>query len=610
MITSFSAVSKIPASWLREFAAALQAPGAIFPLFDAKHWNLNQAGSDGIGYWLKPRQTRPERLQVWFRDTLAAHQHPELDWQRSEIYAAVYWPRFLAAARSTHFSPMRPLATKLWFVLRKHVALFDQMFADELAAWSRQYAANPEKARQYPLYFGETCVADVKRFDAHLSALLRNDKFLRYLAKVMNGFLDTAASSSVVYASLTCANATCLGSKTRFCEDCRAGKALRWHGSLLRMAQFHYLKGGSWCLPPAKPSIAENTDAILREAAYLMSGLIPEDGAVIETHQKRLLLVVNFETVLQRLQTTQRESLLTEFVTNVPTEGLWTTAHNVRLLFDETLFDCLADPRPPAYEMAQKYGMPWANDFQHSIAMYDLTRLRNRLVREGSVDFQWRNSMLARARAKRSRIKPERQHALVEYRSPSGATHTLKIYPHKKRFFFQTPSPVTEGDYPREFARKFNGQFYFTPAGASRFLRPDAFPSAGHWASWMLATHGNFNATTYRRLRYDNQYATRLQKIDAGEQRNLGRFSTYETDILERWLRARNAPRTPIKQAEWTELLAALPTRTRRSVLAQITKLGKDYALKYGWVAYVNSPYCLQVSSARRRRWAKDGVVT
>lgn len=597
-----------PHSWVVRFRAALTSPGAYFPLFDVKHWTLNQPGTAGIGYWLRPRETRAARLQVWFPETMTFRHHPEVNWQHAEIYSVVYWPRFLASAQSTQFSPLRPLATQLWFLLQPHVALFDQMFADELRAWADNYARNPQLAAERPLYFGETTTADVKRFDAHLAQLLRNDKFNRHVAHVMNEFLGKSAAPHTMYAGLGCEDPTCSRSKTRYCEKCRQAKALRWHGSVLRMVNLEPRTKG-WHLPPAEPSIAENASALLKEAAYLMSGLVSEDGAVIETTQPKLMLVVCFETVLRRLQGTRRESILAEFADGVDDHLLWTQAVNARRFFDSKLADCLADPRPPAFEMAQKHGLPWANDFEHSIGIYDLSKLRNRLARDGAIDHQRRNVLLARARSKRQTIKPERRFGLVDYRGPTGNTYTLKVLGHKKRYYFQPPEPVTSGDYPRDYARKFKGQFYFTPSGASRFLRRDAFGAAEHWSSWLMATYMGFGSADFRRLRYDNQYSERLTAINTGEQQRLGRFSTQEFQVLDGFLRVR-PPKTGLSEAEWAEISQALPTRSKASIRNAIEKLGKDYAVRNGWVAYVNSPYCIQISSARRRRWAKDGVGT
>lgn len=599
--------SKTTRAWLARFSAVLRDPGAYFPLFDANNWTLNQPGTAGIGYWLKPRETTTPWLQVWFPETLTARHHPGVDWRKSEIYTVVYWPRFLAAAQSTQFSPLRPLATRLWFLLRPHVALFDQMFADDLGAWAAQYEANPTLAAERPLYFGETSVADVKRFDAHLAQLLRSDRFNRHVAQVMNEFMAPAASPHAAY-TLKCADPVCSRSQVRFCEHCRAGKALRWHGSVLRMKTLRDFARG-WHLPPAEPSIAENASALLKEAAYLMSGLVSEDGAVIETTQPKLMLVVCFETVLRRLQGTRRESILAEFADGVDDHLLWTQAVNARRFFDSKLADCLADPRPPAFEMAQKHGLPWANDFEHSIGIYDLSKMRNRLARDGAIDNRRRNVLLARARSKRQTIKPERRFGLVDYRGPTGNTYTLKVLGHKKRYYFQPPEPVTSGDYPRDYARKFKGQFYFTPSGASRFLRRDAFGAAEHWSSWLMATYMGFGSADFRRLRYDNQYSERLTAINTGEQQRLGRFSTQEFQVLDGFLRVR-PPKTGLSEAEWAEISQALPTRSKASIRNAIEKLGKDYAIRNGWVAYVNSPYCIQISSARRRRWAEDGVET
>jgi len=596
-------------SWVARFRAALTTPAAHYPVFAPDQWTLNQPGSAGIAYWLRPRDNETPWPQTWFTDTQTFKHQPDLPWKSSELYAVVYWPRFLSAAQSHHYSPVRPLAVQLWFLLRHHVAAFDQMFADELGVWAAHYLAHPELQLENPQYFGATSAADVKRFDAHSAALLRDDDFNRYVAKVTRGLLKSAASQNVLYEVGACSNPGCSGSHRRFCTACKARKAVRWHGTAIALRHLRFDTGMRWTMPPAEPAPLRNSTPLAREVAYFAAGLTPEDGAVVDGSTRKPLLIISLETVLLRLMTTKRESVFSHFLENAYPETLWTQAVVARRFLDTKLETCLPSQRPAARELCDKHGFPWANEIEHSLGIYDYNAVRHWLDKQGGLDQRHRATLLARARAKRLTLKPERRVALLDYRDGQGNTRQLQVFRHQNRYFFQPPEPVPTGDYPREYARLHKGQFHFTVLGASRVLSPDKYPWAGHWVSWLQVNHASFDAKDFAATRYNNQYSQRVLDVAAGKAKRLGPFAGDEIARLDAFLRTR-PPRKGFSEAEWADLAALLPTRSRQAIRNQVHALGFQFALRNGWVSYVNSPYCLQVSSARRRRWAKDGVET
>jgi len=621
---------------LSRLNSILQRPGATFPVYDLTAASVRP---HGLAYVVEPGGRREDRAS-WFSRTQPAvlaqqeaarnGRHAPLFDEHAVTYL-VHWPQLLSRAMfSLRWGPdLALVAHGLLWRLQGLVAQYDAVLAWDLARFEERWTRAPVELRERPGFYGQVDGADEERFDRHLKTLLGNRDFRRHLQETMRATLHGATAVSAQRRLGACP----VGRHPRgvTCDECSWRRWAKRNTSLLRpsvLGSHDFLMRVKLVLH-APEHFGHTTNAWLKELEFLLASL-PADGVRREGED---LVLVDFAGLVRMAESQERKDspLLRPYLA-VASMDYWMRGYAARDAFERRFPQVIA-PRTESLEtLVKAAGWEWREGAQQTLdlpyGLYSAERIYRVLEHAN------KRAKASLEGPRRPKVQPKARTpkiATTYYTDEAGVTHEIRIVRRKPttlhgqrnvydqvRSYYTVPYALDSVDLLEKHRHgvsvKVGPEVFWTPRGVNRHATAldkyghHVYPTAPHYAEWLIQFDTSFDAKKFNALRFDETLGKRIGEVQRGERQKLGRFTTQEDQVLREFILSRPHGVRKIEKYEWEMLYGRLLGRSRISILRRIDALGFDYALQHGWAAYVNSPWCLRNTAVRRKRWYKEGV--
>lgn len=570
----------------------------------------------GVNYALIPKQKGAKGANEWFPATLAGQRQallsirarqPPPDYSMVDAGLFFHWPTFLRGAALGGFSQLRPMALEMLTYTRPLILQYDPILADDLDHVTALLRKNsfPEDA-------------DVRRFDAHLNALLLNRSFLRYFTDSMeiswSAFrqihLERSITGCVVQAHR----------KGQKCDACEGSYWTREHSTLLMLRRYNVpeLRRGVTLQLRSPEWFQESTDPWVNEVLYWQGGSGGEDGIAHFSFAKKYgnQILINYQKILETALRIGRPTPLLKFVDPGLSSDTWGAGYKARLAFDTWSSGRYHPSDRPItlQQMVEKAGWEWRDVVEHPYGVYLQTALQGTLAR--STEMRVRLSRRVRSVRKEPPRPRNRRSVVLSYgeapvqviRRTLRSGETVNYYTPPFEVDVRTMRPEER----RRVAIRWGNTYFISAQGFNRLANmatkndEPVYPEARAFVEWLIVQDGALTKEKFRKLEYEARYGERVAKKLGGMTKHIGQFTEAETEIVRQFFSNRSRGR--VTAFEWDTLLSQLPTRTKPSIRLQVEKLGKEFALAHGYTHYANSGLCLNRSEKRRKQWIKEGV--